>query len=900
MRKVVEFGDDWVEVTDDHPLLRLFSRANPYLNGFDATVLRIIHGELTGNAYLHPVIDRALGVPTELWLMPPQWVTIVPDKELFIKGYKYGASEATQVDLKPDEVIHFKRPHPNDMYYGMGKVEGAWGSVQANNALHEMDHAMFKNRARPDYIGTVKGSPSDEELDRLEVAIKESLRGTDKVGKFILTSADLTLQPMSFPPKDLTGRDEIVEEIAAIFGVPVSMLKTNDPNLASATTGFAQWREGTIAPLLRMDEETLNQRLLPLFGIEGEAVLAYDDPVRSNEQFELTSRSASVAGGWRTPNEARTEEGLEPLDTPYANELKGAAAAQGQPMPSVGGGVAPAPPAVVPTASTALPAEPTIAPAAAALNGAQISSLVELAVSASDGTLSLATARAIASAAFPDIAPSTIASIFDGVAVKSPAQVAEDASKKNCGVGSEGFEAGNDCGAGGGSGGGSSKPTGSDKPAAAKPSTRKPSDRRVDAGAKPHPNLDAPKRHAVPLPKNPRSMNIDTMDQALSALGYKRPPFMERIPYSEGIQLTDSSGNSATITGTQALALVYGNSTNKVTREINPPPPRKSLDLCDPCCGSFSAVTKGTKFGDAIDADALKDFVASANGALREQVAVVLAEIQRNPTPTPEVLEKISAVLAQAKWDTKLTDALAPYISRSIGHGITAAQTMIQDRAGVNITGTGKPSAVALAAYAKDEAERLANRVAADINANLSDSIRLVLGTGIAEGLTSQELAERVQGWADDEGDEERGTMARALTIARTESARASNLAESDAWAVSGLVAGKRWLLQDDACEFCVAAAAEFETQSVGLDEPFYALGSTLVGTKGGEMTFDYGAVFAPPLHPNCRCTIEPVMVDRYQDIAEELDAANEAQTIQTQQDLIAADLEAARAARTP
>ena len=890
MRKVVEFGDDWVEVTDDHPLLRLFSRANPYLNGFDATVLRIIHGELTGNAYLHPVIDQALGVPTELWLMPPQWVTIVPDKELFIKGYKYGASEATQVDLKPDEVIHFKRPHPNDMYYGMGKVEGAWGSVQANNALHEMDHAMFKNRARPDYVGVVKGDPSDEELDRLEVAIKETLRGTDKVGKFILTSADLTLQPMSFPPKDLTGRDEIVEEIAAIFGVPVSMLKTNDPNLASATTGFAQWREGTIAPLLRMDEETLNQRLLPLVGIEGEAVLAYDDPVRSNEQFELTSRSASVAGGWRTPNEARTEEGLEPLDTPYANELKGAApAAQGQPMPSVGGDVAPAPPAVIPTASTA-------ALVAASLTPAQTSSLVELAVKATDGTLSLASARAIAAAAFPDIAPMVIASIFDGVAVKSPAQVADEASKKNCGVGSGGFEAGNDCGAGDGSGG--SGGGGSSKPAAAKPSTRKPSDRRVDAGAKPHPNLDAPKSHAVPLPKNPRSINLDTFDQALSALGYSQPAIKDRPSFSDGVKLIDSSGNAATITPTQALALVYGNSTNKVTREINPPPPRKSLDLNDPCCGGSSTVIKGTKFGDAIDADALKDFVASANGALREQVAVVLAEIERNPTPTPAVLEKISAVLAQAKWDTKLTDALSPYISTAIGRGITVAQTMLNDRTGVDITGTGKPSAVALAAYAKEESVRLANRVAADINANLSDSIRTVLGTGIAEGLTSRELAERVQGWADDEGDEERGTMARALTIARTESARATNLAESDAWAVSGLVAGKRWMLQDDACEFCVAAAAEFESQSVDLDKPFYAQGSTLVGADGGEMTFNYGAVFAPPLHPNCRCAIDAVMVDRYEDIAQDITTAIEADTRRIQELQLVADLEAARAAR--
>ena len=39
------------------------------------------------------------------------------------------------------------------------------------------------------------------------------------------------------------------EEIAAIFGVPVSMLKANDPNLASATAGYAMWRE-IIGPYL--------------------------------------------------------------------------------------------------------------------------------------------------------------------------------------------------------------------------------------------------------------------------------------------------------------------------------------------------------------------------------------------------------------------------------------------------------------------------------------------------------------------------------------------------------------------------------------------------------------------------------------------------------------------------
>ena len=683
MRKVVEFGDDWVEVTDDHPLLRLFARSNPYLNGFDATVLRIVHGELTGNAYLHPVIDPTLGVPRELWLMPPQWVQIVPDKDLFIKGYKYGASEATQVNFKPDEVIHFKRPHPADLYYGMGKVEAAWASIQANTALHDMDHAMFRNRARPDYVGTVKGNPSDEELDRLEVAIKESLRGTDKTGRFILTSADLTLQPMSFPPKDLTGRDEIVEEIAAIFGVPVSMLKTNDPNLASAQTGFAQWREGTIAPLLRMDEETLNQGLLPLFGIEGDAILAYDDPVRSNEQFELTSRTASVAGGWKTPNEARLEEGLDLIQTPYANELRN-----------------PTPPMV---------------------------------------------SAPLGSAPLAPVPPTQALSYYE-------------AEKKN-----------------------------------------------------------------DPLVSNEKGF----------------------------------SGSA--------------------------------------CCGSHTKAQ-----GTVLTTEALTAFAETVNGSLKEQVLSVVMEIGRHSEPNTAMLTKISSLLSASKWDAKLAAALAPYLAQTMKLGIESAAATLKDKTKVDILGEGAVSAKVLSEYSAKESARSAANVATDINSSLSDSLMAVLRDGMKSNFSASELAKQVQDWAVTEGDADRGTAARAMTIVRTEVARATTTAEMDAWAASGLVKGKRWLLQDDACEFCLAAAKQFnEGQHQALDQPFYAAGSTLIGVNGGKMEMTNGDVGAPPLHPNCRCAIEAVLTDDYEDIAADIDQQIRTQGVGDRERQIVADWNAARE-RTP
>lgn len=340
LTKAAEYGDDFEVVDDAHPILQLLSKVNPYQNGFDATILRVLYGELTGNAYIHPVIDQRLGVPVQLWTMPSQFVEVVPGQqgEDFIKAYRYGATEEQKREntYAPDEVIHFKRPNPADMYYGIGKVEAAWGAIMANEAIHEMDVAFFANKARPDYLLVVKSPAHDDELERLEVSIDEKLRGSKRTGRFLTTTADIDLKPLSFPPKDLAGREQIVEEIAAVFGVPVSMLKANDPNLASATVGFASWKQTTILPLLRMDEETLNQNLLPLFNIEEDAFLAYDNPVSEDERFAFEKLRSMVAGGIMTANEARMREGLEPVEDPMADALL----VNGQPL----GGPAPAAP----------------------------------------------------------------------------------------------------------------------------------------------------------------------------------------------------------------------------------------------------------------------------------------------------------------------------------------------------------------------------------------------------------------------------------------------------------------------------------------------------------------------------------------------------------------------------
>ena len=113
------------------------------------------------------------------------------------------------------------------------------------------------------------------------------------------------------------------------------------------------------------------------------------------------------------------------------------------------------------------------------------------------------------------------------------------------------------------------------------------------------------------------------------------------------------------------------------------------------------------------------------------------------------------------------------------------------------------------------------------------DKLRKTLAEGIANGEKIPSLASRVSGVYD----EAKGY--RSKMIARTETIASSNQGALQAYDQSGVVKKKEWLAESDACDICLAIAAR---PPVKLHSSF----------SGG---FD-----VPPAHPNCRCTILPVI----------------------------------------
>lgn len=1025
MTKAAEFGDDYEIVTDSHPVLELLSKVNPYQNGFDATVLRVLYTELTGNAYLHPLLSNTTNVPVQLWTLPSQYVEIVPGDpargEEFVRAYRYGATEPQKVDFAPEEIIHFKLPNPGDMYYGLGKVEAAWGAVTSNVALHEMDYHFFKNKSRPDYLVVAKGNASEEELDRFTAEVENKLRGTNKTGRFLAVTGDLDLKPLQFPPKDLQGREEVVEEIAAVFGVPVSMLRANDPNLASATVGFATWKETTVLPLLRMDEEVLNQSLLPLFDIGDDAFLAYDNPVRADEAQETSKRLSYVQGGILTANEAREMEGLEPSDDPNADRLLingqplgGAPAPAASPFGGLFGASAGSPVLrpdsdYVPSVPSEIPeVEPksiesqvsnatrrtkdalgdcvsdkipklmdegyeqdqavaiaysmcsgkgleesigkavsdidTKPPASVAANAQRALDVRETKPESERGMTEVGIARARDLSNRVSLSEDTIrrmVAYFDrhqsdkqgstwdeqgkgwqawngwggdegwawakrkveefdaardkkscgcGCGCNDDDELLSDGEAwskalanldfeeevigaKNCGIGSGGFEEGNQC-ASGGSGGnssrGESKPS-SDKPKnPSKPKQPKPS-AKPPKGAAPKEGMNKPKEHNVKLPADPKRLNIDEANLALRQMGYTQGK-LELRNGAAYFDVTDSSGNAAKLQAREITNLIYANSSDPKDNARPALKPRKSFKQSEfvgahaPDFGAWlrvkSAEKEAEKIGKAED-----DAARKVSQVFDKQVKDLLAALAAVERPTQDLIAQAERIIRTRSNQRAIVDALAPYIREALSTGIDIGMDTVS-KVATNVD--FEVERRDLAAYAETESIRLSRQTASGVVETQTVRVREVLGQGLEQGDTVKELATRVQDWADGQKDED-GSWSRARTIARTEAMRAARTAEVEAWQSTGLVTGKTWLLAPDPCEFCEAASKAFGDKSIGLGDTFYKKGDTITGADGGKMLLDYEDVQGPPLHPNCRCSMQPQLIPELEEINREI-----------------------------
>jgi HK97 family phage portal protein len=285
----------------DHPFTRLLQHPNPLMSRFELLEHTLGNLEIHGNAYWF-LAGEPGGIPRELWPLRPDRVSIVPDPVRGVRGYIYEV-DGRRVPLDASEVVHFRRWHPANDYYGLSALEAARLAVESDRAMADWNRRYFgEGMAVPAGIVAIRERVSDADFERLKREWRTAYGGRERKTAFLRGASvewhnvGLSQQDMDF----LNARRFNREEIFQIFGIPVGMFSENATE-ANALVGERVFIERTLWPKLVRIAEKITTDLLPFYA--GDLVGCFDD-IRPQDK-SATFEEIRAARGVLSVNEIR-------------------------------------------------------------------------------------------------------------------------------------------------------------------------------------------------------------------------------------------------------------------------------------------------------------------------------------------------------------------------------------------------------------------------------------------------------------------------------------------------------------------------------------------------------------------------------------------------------------------
>jgi len=300
-------GDAEIKEVLEHPMLDLIEGRTSYFGQYSLRELTDLYQELAGEAYWR--IERgAMNVPTKIWLLQPQHITVVRDTETNIPmAFTYGKDKERET-YPAEEIVDFRFPNLIDPYgAGWSPARAAYEAINIINKDHSFVASSMDNRARPDAIISPKDEGSSlttSQAARLEAWLKRKFRQGGEGGVVVWESA-LEMKPLSFKARDMEmlARFGVTKtEVLNAYGVPPALM---DSMKSRAELNAAQAQHGrqAIWPRLERQDERINQKLTTMFS--DRLFVVSDDPVPEDVERKIKVRESNLKTGHTTINEER-------------------------------------------------------------------------------------------------------------------------------------------------------------------------------------------------------------------------------------------------------------------------------------------------------------------------------------------------------------------------------------------------------------------------------------------------------------------------------------------------------------------------------------------------------------------------------------------------------------------
>lgn len=298
----------------NHEILDLVSKINPFQTRTEFLKAAWINKKLTGEAFWYKV-RNARGKVIELWNLRPDLMTVVADPSSYIKHYEFQKTNGKKEIFAPEDIIFFKDPNPTNTFRGMSPIAVSKYRIETEDQATRYQKDFFKNNARPDALLMTEQQLDSEQRSQLTSSWEERHSGKGSSSKLGLLEGGMKYQQVSISQREMDYIESMKftrDDILVAFGVPKSVITSDDVNYANAETGMRIFLSETIQPEMQQLVEVLNEFLVaPDFGAE--FYLDFKDPTPS-DRATLRADHAAGYGKWLTTNEIRAEYNLPAIE----------------------------------------------------------------------------------------------------------------------------------------------------------------------------------------------------------------------------------------------------------------------------------------------------------------------------------------------------------------------------------------------------------------------------------------------------------------------------------------------------------------------------------------------------------------------------------------------------------
>lgn len=151
-----------VPVGRDHPAQRILEGVNDWHTSRDLWRAKNIYLNLWGSAFW--AIDHNEQRQTEIWLLRPDRVSIVPDRRRYRWGFVYNGRSG-QVPYTLDEMVWFRYFNPLEEYAGLSPIAPVRMAADMGKDSLRFNGNFLRNLAQPDFVLLTNEAMTDKEIE---------------------------------------------------------------------------------------------------------------------------------------------------------------------------------------------------------------------------------------------------------------------------------------------------------------------------------------------------------------------------------------------------------------------------------------------------------------------------------------------------------------------------------------------------------------------------------------------------------------------------------------------------------------------------------------------------------------------------------------------------------------